>query len=135
MKKILIVILLVIASDIMAKTTIYDARFWSSPDKTRLVFDISKNTNYKITNIKNTNKILISIQDVTFLKKAFLSLKLYKDSRIKKIYSTRDTTDLYVEITLKKQLLVKDFTLKPNTRYKYNRLVIDLYDKHKNIRN
>ena len=112
------------------KNTIYDARFWSSPDKTRLVLDLAKNIDGKSLYKKQGPYIILHIKRVNFLQKAFLGLKKYKDKRIKKIYMMRgDNRDLYLKIQTNKTLFVKYFQLGPNPRYPHHRLVIDLYDK------
>ncbi len=128
-KFITVLLLIITSSYAVAKTTIYDTRFWDSPDKTRIVIDISKVSAYKITKHKNNQRIYITISNVNFLKKAFLSIKKYQDTRIKNIFSHRKKSKLILDIELKKPLRINYFSLKPNKIYKYNRLVIDLYDK------
>ncbi len=128
--KIIFALLLIFINNfLLAKTTVYDARFWDSPNKTRIVIDISKASAYQVIEHKNNQRISIAINDVNFLKKAFLSLKKYRDTRIKKIFPYRKNSKLILDIELKKSLKINYFSLKPNRIYKHNRLVVDLYDK------
>lgn len=125
--KILLVFLLIISQSTWAKLTIHDARFWSAPDKTRLVLDINKKTYYRLK--QKGSKVILTINSVNLPKKAFANLQKYHDNRLKKIFIKRNKSDLELLIDVTGIISIKDFTLVPNNKYPHNRLVIDFYGK------
>ena len=114
-------------SNIWAKTTIFDARFWSSPQKTRLVLDISQATSYLLKN--SEKQVILTLKNINLPKQTFDKLQNYSDSRIKDIRLKREKSDLTLHFYKLNVSRISDFTLGPNSKYKHNRLVIDLYGK------
>ncbi len=100
-------------------------RFWQDPEKTRLVFDVSKSVKYNLFTLNNPYRLVIDITD------AALKTKLDKidipPRLIKKIRSSRQKNKLRLVIELKNKITTKDFTLKPFQNYGH-RLVVDLQD-------
>ncbi|RUM83154.1 MAG: cell wall hydrolase [Candidatus Thioglobus sp.] len=109
------------------KTTLYDFRLWTSPERTRIVIDVEKGVQYKITT--DDNKIDLAISNAKLLSQTYNKL-FYQDQRIKHTRLRRKKNQLHFLFTISKPYQVKGYTLKPNRKYKHHRLVIDLYDKH-----
>ena len=53
----------------------------------------------------------------------------FQDKHVKRVNLLRNRQELSIFFTTEKRYRLKSFRLKPNGRYKYHRLVIDLYDK------
>jgi N-acetylmuramoyl-L-alanine amidase len=109
------------------RVDVKNLRLWNAPDKTRVVLDLSKPIEYRITPITNPDRIAID------LKHARLGSSVPHDvddspfiTRFR--YGQYSKQITRVVIDLKKPVKVKSFTLKPNKVYGY-RLVIDLFDK------
>ncbi|MDC0430070.1 N-acetylmuramoyl-L-alanine amidase [Candidatus Thioglobus sp.] len=108
------------------KTTLHDFRFWSSPDRTRIVIDVDPGVRFSI-NQKN-NQFTLGIRNAKILKDTYKKL-FFTDQRIKKTRIKRDGTTYQFKFKLHGQYQIKSYTLKPNDKYRYNRLVVDLYDQ------
>ena len=107
------------------KTTLYDFRYWSAPDHTRIVIDKEEDT---LFNIKSFDDYLvISFDDAEVLSETFSNL-FFKDSRIKKVRIKRDKETIKLIVHINNKFSTKYFTLKPNAKYKYHRLVVDVID-------
>ena len=107
------------------KTTLYDFRYWTAPDQTRIVIDKEEDTLFNIT---NTNKVVvISFDDAEVLSETFSNI-FFKDVRIQKVLIKRDKKTIKLIVHINKNFKVKHFTLQPNTKYKSHRLVVDIID-------
>ena len=107
------------------KTTLYDFRYWTAPDQTRIVIDKEQDTLFNIT---NTDKVvIISFDDAEVLSETFSNI-FFKDDRIQKVLIKRDKKTIKLIVHINKKFRVKHFTLKPNTKYKFHRLVVDIID-------
>ena len=73
------------------KTTLYDFRYWSAPDHTRIVIDKEEDTLFNIQT--SDNYVIISFDDAEVLSETFSNI-FFKDNRIEK-----------VELSVKKVLL------------------------------
>ena len=109
-----------------SRTTLYDFRYWTSPEHTRVVIDVEKGIKYDI-DIKN-KYINLNVQNAKLLNKTFKKI-FFKDKRIYKTNIRREGKVFRLFFRTKQKYIVKSYTLKPNSKYKYHRLVIDLYDK------
>ncbi|MDP0590260.1 MAG: N-acetylmuramoyl-L-alanine amidase [Candidatus Endonucleobacter bathymodioli] len=108
---------------------VHDVRLWRSPDKTRLVFDVSDAVIHSELWLTNPQRLVIDIKN-SQLKTNLSSLRL-KNTPIKKVrHGIRNKTDLRLVLDLRQQITAKIFLLQPNTTYGY-RLVIDLFDAKK----
>lgn len=113
------------------KTTLYDFRYWTAPDQTRIVIDKEQDTLFNIT---NTDKVvIISFDDAEVLSKTFSNI-FFKDDRIQKVLIKRDKKTIKLIVHINKKFRVKHFTLKPNTKYKFHRLVVDIIDLESQIK-
>jgi len=106
------------------KTTLHDFRFWTSPERTRIVIDVEKGIKYQV-NTKD-NKINLTINNAKLLRETYDKL-FYQDQRIVKTRLKRKKDKLHFLITTSKPYQVKSYTLNPNQKYKHHRLVLDLY--------
>ena len=112
------------------KTTLYDFRYWSAPEHTRIVIDKEEDT---LFNIKSFDDYLvISFDDAEVLSETFSNL-FFKDSRIKKVKIKRDKETIKLIVHINNKFSTKHFTLKPNAKYKYHRLVVDVIDSELKI--
>ena len=107
------------------KTMLYDFRYWTAPDHTRIVVDTQENAFYDIFTSKDY--IILSVENAKVLSDTFSHL-FFQDKRIEKAQIKRDHETLKFIFHTKDLYSVKYFNLPPNQKYKYHRLVIDLYD-------
>ncbi len=100
-------------------------RFWQSPEKTRLVLDVSEPVQYKLFTLNKPNRLVLDIQSsrLTFdIKQQKIPTEIMSRVRTsQKENSTRLVFDLTEKITF------KSFVLKPIQNYGH-RLVIDIAD-------
>ena len=121
----LIIALLVTSVYGEEKTTLYDFRYWTAPDHTRIVIDTEEDTLFNIS--KNNDYIVISVDDAEVLSDTFSNI-FFEDERIQKIRIKRDRETIKLIFHINKNYRVKHFTLAPNTKYKHHRLVVDIID-------
>ena len=107
------------------KTTLYDFRYWTAPDHTRIVIDTEEDTLFSIS--KDSNYIILRVDDAKVLAETFSNI-FFEDKRIKKIRIKRDRETIKLIFHTNKDYTVKHFTLSPNSKYRYHRLVIDVID-------
>ncbi len=107
------------------KTMLYDFRYWTAPDHTRIVVDTQESAFYDIVTSKDY--IILSVENAKVLSETFSHL-FFEDKRIEKAQIKRDHETLKLIFHTKDLYNVKYFNLPPNQKYKYHRLVIDLYD-------
>ena len=112
------------------KTTLYDFRYWTAPDHTRIVIDTEEDTLFSIS--EDNNYIILSVDDAEVLSETFSHI-FFEDKRIKKIRIKRDQETIKLIFHTNKDYIVKHFTLPPNAKYKYHRLVIDVIDLESDV--
>ncbi|MRI31655.1 N-acetylmuramoyl-L-alanine amidase [Endozoicomonas sp. OPT23] len=106
---------------------INDIRLWRSPDKTRLVFDITGDVRHSQFFLDKPDRLVLDIHDTT--KSSLVISPSLTNTPIKKVrYGVRNKKDLRIVLDLKEKLTSKSFLLKPNATYGY-RLVVDLFDE------
>jgi len=99
-------------------------RFWTAPDYTRLVFDVSATPEHQVFLLKNPYRLVIDIDNARFsksLNQPFVKNPLF--SRIRT--AVRNKTGLRIVLDLKEAVTPGSFVLLPNQTYGY-RLVVDL---------
>ena len=134
-RKVLIIFVLLTSFDLYAASaSIQGIRFWQSPDKTRVVFDMSADAKHQLILLKNPHRVVIDIEkgklDVD-LKKVNINSTLIE--QIRTSHST-ENGKLRVVLDLKRAVIPNSFTLKPIQNVG-NRLVLDLKDPQKKIAN
>ena len=101
-----------------------DFRVWTAPERTRLVFDLSKTIQHKIFSLPSPNRLVIDLQK-THLKKKVPTVGR-NEQLIKKIrHGVRKNHGLRVVLDLSQKVKVQSFLLKPNKQYGH-RLVVDI---------
>lgn len=108
------------------RTTLHDFRFWSSPERTRIVMDVDPGVRFSID--QQQSQFTLSIRNAKLLKNTYKKL-FFTDQRIKKTRVKRDNTTYQFKFKLHGQYQIKSYTLKPNDKYRHHRLVVDLYDQ------
>ncbi len=104
-------------------------RLWRSPDKTRLVFDVSNTVTHSEFALTKPERLVIDIKDSQL--NTSLSRVSLKNTPIKKIRSgIRNKDDLRVVLDLSQKVTVNSFLLKPNETYGH-RLVVDIFDTNR----
>jgi len=112
------------------KTTLYDFRYWTAPDHTRIVIDTEEDTLFSIS--EDNKYIILSVDDAEVLSETFSHI-FFEDKRIKKTRIKRDRETIKLIFHTNKDYIVKHFTLPPNAKYRYHRLVIDVIDLESDV--
>jgi len=112
------------------KTTLYDFRYWTAPDHTRIVIDTEEDTLFSIS--EDNNYIILSVDDAEVLSETFSHI-FFEDKRIKKTRIKRDRETIKLIFHTNNDYIVKHFTLSPNAKYRYHRLVIDVIDLESDV--
>ena len=107
------------------KTTLFDFRYWTAPNHTRIVIDTEANTAFKIS--AKDDYVLLSVDNSEVLSQTFSHL-FFEDDRIKQTQIKRNGDDIRLIFYTNDVFKVKHYTLEPNEKYKHHRLVIDLID-------
>lgn len=102
-------------------------RFWTAPDHTRLVFDVSKAPSHSIFPLANPARLVIDINNAS-LSRPFRQPPNNHPLFSKVRSAVRHGRDLRVVLDLKTDVATKSFTLRPSHQYG-NRLVVDLFPK------
>jgi len=111
-----------------SQADIKDVRIWQSPDNTRLVFDLTEPVEHKIFTLNNPHRVVIDLLNVK--SQVDVTRVDVSDTAVKAIRSgVRNKTDLRIVLDISQQLTPKSFPLKPNKKYPYDRLVVDLEAK------
>jgi N-acetylmuramoyl-L-alanine amidase len=103
-----------------------NARVWRSPEKTRLVFDLSNPANHKIFPLQNPDRLVIDLKNIK-LQTDLAQLKLADTPIVSVRSAVKDGDDLRIVIDLKNKVSPRSFTLGKNEQYG-DRLVVDLFD-------
>ena len=107
--------------------TVKDIRIWQSPDKTRLVLDLSSSVKHTLFTLDNPGRLVVDLDDTAF--KANVSKLSLKDTPVSNIrWGTRNKSDTRVVLDLRTVVRANSFLLRPNATYGH-RLVIDLFDQ------
>lgn len=113
---------------LLTLANVQGVRLWHAPDNSRLVFDLTKNTEHKIFLLSSPDRLVIDIENSVLLKPIDgLEMDV---GPVRKVRSgTHHKTDLRIVLDLREKVDPKSFQLKPNDQYGH-RLVIDLYKKN-----
>ncbi|MDK1022794.1 MAG: N-acetylmuramoyl-L-alanine amidase [Gammaproteobacteria bacterium] len=115
-----------------AQTDINGIRVRPSPERTRIVFDLSEPVEHKIFTLSNPLRLVIDISNAS-LKAKLKGISLV-DTPITKIRAARrNETDLRIVLDLNSEMKPRSFVLQPIMQYG-DRLVVDLYTPEQQIR-
>ncbi len=110
-----------------SKALVKGVRLWRSPDKTRLVFDMSMGVDHKVFPLIGPTRVVLDIFGARI--SGSLSSLDFKGTPIKRVReSMHDDGKLRIVLDLKEDVTPRSFALKPNSTYGH-RLVIDLFDR------
>ena len=112
------------------KSTLYDFRFWSSDNQTKIVIDTDPNVQYTLSS--NPSRVNLTIKNAKLLKNTYNKV-FYQDSIIKKTHLKRQKDNLNIVFTTNQAVKIRSYTLKPDHKYKYHRLVLDLNRQQKKL--
>jgi len=121
-----IAFVILLLSDIAAASVaqVKGFRMWASPESTRLVIDLSKSVEHRLSTLSNPERVVIDINQ-TSLSKSIHNLN-YDLGAVSDVRSAnKKQNKLRLVLDLKHKVHPKSFLLKPNNKYGY-RLVIDL---------
>ncbi|WP_455222891.1 N-acetylmuramoyl-L-alanine amidase [Kaarinaea lacus] len=105
-------------------TQVNGVRMWSSPEGTRVVFDVDRKVEHNVFVLKNPDRVVIDLAQTTFTSPV-TSLD-YSESLVKGIRTgIHDKNNLRVVLDMKSHVVPKTFLLNPTKQYGY-RLVVDL---------
>ncbi len=105
--------------------TIDSFRVRQSPERTRIVFDLSSPIEHKIFSLSNPRRLVIDIQ-MAELRTSFDPVELASTPIMKIRKARRNNNDLRIVLDLSDQVKPRSFVLKPILQYG-DRLVVDLY--------
>lgn len=125
------VIALVLVPITALASDIDSLRVWRSPEKTRLVIDLSASVKHQLIALENPHRLVIDISDAKF-KANIKQLDLSKTSILKIRHAVRNSNDLRIVLDLKGSVSPKSFALEAN-EISGDRLVVDLYDKKQQV--
>lgn len=107
------------------QSSVESVRVRPSPERTRIVFDVSSPVEHKIFSLENPRRLVIDIDDAQLV--AALDKIELADTPIRRLRaSPRGEDDLRVVLDLTDSVKPRSFVLKPILQYG-DRLVIDLY--------
>ncbi len=110
---------------------INNIRLWDSPDKTRIVFDVSDNIKHDVFSLSDPERLVVDIKNVDL--KTGLPVLPIGNPRLGAVRSGSPSNGvLRFVFELKKPLEAHSFVLTPNELYGY-RLVLDLLDKQTGV--
>lgn len=115
------------ANSAIAAGEVRDARLWTAPDHSRLVFDLSSSVEYRVFRLHSPERVVIDISNAS-LKTDFGEIKL-PDPVVQLIrYGSPKPKVLRVVLEVKEEVNPRSFLLKP-MQGKPHRLVVDLMRK------
>ncbi len=108
-------------------TSIYGIRLWPAPDHTRVVLDLDRGVDYKLTKSGSPGKIILKMSQTQPI--LSLDAMVKDDPRLKsvKTWFANGGADFVVEFVLLKGVEARSFLLPPNENYGH-RLVLDLHN-------
>ena len=108
--------------------SVNDVRVWDSPERTRVVFDLSKPIKYKIFSLDNPHRVVVDIAKSNFIGQLPDESKL--GERVLRIRTGARGDGTRFVLDLGSKMRSKHFTLKPIKSYG-DRLVVDIYSESK----
>ena len=108
--------------------SVNDVRVWDSPERTRVVFDLSKPIKYKIFSLDNPHRVVVDIAKSNFTGQLPDASKL--GERVLRIRTGARGDGTRFVLDLGSKMRSKHFTLKPIKSYG-DRLVVDIYSESK----
>jgi N-acetylmuramoyl-L-alanine amidase len=114
-----------------AAVTVDSVRVRQSPERTRIVFDVSQPVDHKVFALTNPRRLVIDISEAS-MKSDFSDLDFTNTPIISMRSAVREENSLRVVLDLKDNVKPRSFILKPILQYG-DRLVVDLYTSGQQI--
>lgn len=122
---ILVVLATPVGVSMAAATQLHDARLWETPKKTRVVFDLSADTNPDIFMVDKPLRLVVDLPHTQAIQ--HIAGDADQSHIIKEIRTgIHQGTGLRVVLDLSQMVTAKSFMLEPDGQHAY-RLVLDLY--------
>lgn len=119
------ILLLLTTSAAQAATRVEGLRMWPSPERARLVFDISAPLEHRVFTLADPHRVVVDLAGAALAQP--LEQPAADDRSLKRIRSAvRTKGDLRIVLDLKHKMRPKTFLLQPGDNYGH-RLVLDLY--------
>lgn len=119
-------LLSLLAAPLAPAAELREVRLWESPDSTRVVFDLSAETQHKVFALENPARIVVDIHGVDPIGVGVANAAPPKGT-VRQIRSgVREDGSLRVVLDMAHSVTPKSFTLSPNAEYGF-RLVLDLH--------
>ncbi|MFP5358483.1 MAG: N-acetylmuramoyl-L-alanine amidase [Gammaproteobacteria bacterium] len=119
-------LLSLLATPLASAAELREVRLWESPDATRVVFDLSQETQHKVFALDNPARIVVDIQGVGEAGVNVANATPPKGT-VRQIRSgMREDGSLRVVLDMAQSVMPKSFALNPNAEYGF-RLVLDLH--------
>lgn len=120
-----VVFLMMTGTSAAAVSRLHDARLWDSPDKTRVVFDLSQDAHPDIFMVEDPLWLVIDLPNTRSIQRAVGDAD--QSHLIKQIRTgVHQGTGLRIVLDLNQMVSPKSFMLEPDGQHSY-RLVVDLY--------
>ena len=125
-----LVVMWLLSSSALASPTINSIRLHASPEKTRLVFDVSEPLDHTLFVLENPLRLVIDLPGSALeksVRRQSLASKYFKGTAVTDIrYSSVRQADLRVVLDLSESVKPRSFLLNPIAQYG-DRLVVDLF--------
>ncbi len=121
----LLMVLCGVFTSAFAETKVRDVRLWRSPDKTRVVFDLTAPASHKVFTLAKPDRVVVDVPNTTIAAN-YSKLDLKGTPIVSIRHATKDKDDLRVVLDLSSSVDVKSFFLKKNGDA-HDRLVLDLH--------
>jgi N-acetylmuramoyl-L-alanine amidase len=125
MKKIVALILVLIAMPVLASVKVNEVRYTVAPDTSRLVLDLSSSPSYKVFTLPNPARVVIDLDNAR-LRSALPNVNL-SGSLVRAVRSgIRRGRDLRLVLDVSGKVATKSFVLQPASGNQGYRLVVDI---------
>ena len=125
MKKIVALILVLIAMPVLASVKVNEVRYTVAPDTSRLVLDLSSSPSYKVFTLPNPTRVVIDLDNAR-LRSALPNVNL-SGSLVRAVRSgIRRGRDLRLVLDVSGKVATKSFVLQPASGNQGYRLVVDI---------
>lgn len=106
--------------------SVHNLRLWQAPDHTRLVFDLTRPLEHRLSTQRSTDQILVELDNAR-LQDGLAQIDV-GNTYIAAVRATESNGQLRISLDLRRPVRAQSFLLKPYGQYGH-RLVIDLYDE------
>ena len=120
-------IICLLISPLSMATQIKGLRLWHDNDSTRLVFDLSKSSKYKLFALSNPSRLVIDFKNSRFIKSLAVNQQSLTNTPISALRFSAYKNDSRFVLDLRSPVTYRSFMLPPNQQYGH-RLVVDLYN-------